>query len=198
MATKNDKPSLYDLVRQRQTLLRAWRVIQKNAKHSGNRQSRLLAERFEENLLANVDNIQRRLRQQTYKFKPAIGVAVAKGQGKPGKRAIVVAPVADRVVQRAILDTIYAHCPSEALLATLTTPTSVGGVPQRGIGHALALIEKAEQEGAAFAIRSDIRNFFPSFPRAEVTSYLRAEIQDSDFVGLFERAVTVELDDVTP
>ena len=126
-------------------------------------------------------------------FAPAIGVAKSKGEGKAGKRAIVVAPVADRVVQRAILDVLYAHCPSVALKHVLETPTSVGGVPGRGIGHALALIEKAEDEGAAFAIRSDIRNFFPSFPRAEVLAYLKAQIPDPEFVDLFARAVTVEL-----
>ena len=185
--------TLYDRVRGRQVLLAAWRTIRQNARRSGNRLTRLEAEKFDENLPANIESIQRRLQKRSYKFAPAIGVAKSKGEGKAGKRAIVVAPVADRVVQRAILDVLYAHCPSVALKHVLETPTSVGGVPGRGIGHALALIEKAEDEGAAFAIRSDIRNFFPSFPRAEVLAYLKAQIPDPEFVDLFARAVTVEL-----
>lgn len=193
MATITNALTLYDQVRRRQTLLKAWRVIRQNAARSGNRQTRLDAEKFDENLPANLQNIQRRLKKRAYKFAPAIGIAASKGKGKKGKRAIVVAPVADRVIQRAILDTLYAHCPSSALKAALETPTSVGGVPGRGIGWALALIEKAENEGAAFAIRSDIRNFFPSFPKAEVVGYLRRELPDQEFVDLFERAVTVEL-----
>ena len=186
-------PTLYDHVRGRQVLLAAWRTIRNNARRSGNRESRLAAEKFDENLPANIEKIQRRLRRRSYSFAPAIGVAKSKGKGKKGKRAIVVAPVADRVVQRAILDVLYEHCPSAALKRVLETPTSVGGVPGRGIGHALALIENAEDGGAAFAIRSDIRNFFPSFPRAAVLSYLREQISDPEFVDLFARAVTVEL-----
>ncbi len=186
-------PTLYSRVRERQVLLKAWRIIRNNAERSGNRQSRLDAQRFDENLPGNIETIQRRLQKGEYTFAPAIGVAASKGKGKSGKRAIVVAPVADRIVQRAILDVIYQHCPSAGINAVVHTPTSVGGVPGRGIGHALALIEHAENDGAEFAIRSDIRNFFPSFPRDEVLEYIRREIADPDFVGLFERAVTVEL-----
>jgi RNA-directed DNA polymerase len=186
-------PTLYSRVRERQVLLKAWRVIRNNAERSGNRQSRLDAQKFDENLPGNIETIQRRLQKGSYRFAPAIGVAASKGKGKSGKRAIVVAPVADRIVQRAILDVIYQHCPSACIKAVVQTPTSVGGVPGRGIGHALALIEQAENDGARFAIRSDIRNFFPSFPRGEVLEYIRAEIADADFVDLFERAVTVEL-----
>ena len=174
-------------------LLKAWRVIRANAERSGNRQSRIDAQKFDENLPGNIESIQRRLQRGAYKFAPAIGVAAPKGNGKSGKRAIVVAPVADRIVQRAILDVIYRCCPSAGVRAVVHTPTSVGGVPGRGIGHALALIERAEDDGARFAIRSDIRNFFPSFPRSEVLEFIRAEIADADFVDLFERAVTVEL-----
>ena len=186
-------PSLYDRVRGRSVLLKAWRVIRSNAARSGNRETRLAAEAFEEQLLANLQNIQRRLKNRSYKFKPALGIAAPKGKGKVGKRAIVVATVADRVVQRAILDVVYEHCTAPDLSTVLRTPTSIGGVPGRGIGHALALIELAEDCGAVFAIRSDIRNFFPSFPRNEVILYLREQIADSEFVDLFESAINVVL-----
>lgn len=185
--------TLYARVRGRQTLLKAWRVIRGNAQRSGSQRSRLDAEKFDENLLGNIENIQRRLRRGRYEFADVIGVAKAKGKRKAGKRGIAIAPVGDRIVQRAILDVLYEHCPSAALKAVLETPTSVGGVPGRGIGHALALIEKAEDEGAVFGIRSDIRNFFPSFPRANVLSYLKEQIADDQFVDLFTRAVTIEL-----
>jgi RNA-directed DNA polymerase len=188
-----DRTSLYDHVRDRQALLRAWRVICANAERSGNADTRKAAKLFDEKLFSNIENIQRRLRARTYKFSKAYGAAVRKGQGKPGKRAIVIASVQDRVVQRAILDTIYVHCASVAVLAVLKTPTSVGGVPKRGIGHALAVIEGAVEEGASYIIKSDIHNFFPSLPRANVLAFMREHIDDHDFVQLFEQAVTVEL-----
>lgn len=188
-----EEPSLYRSVRERGVLLKAWRVIRSNAERSGNRQSRLAAQKFDENLPANIENIQRRLQKGTFKFAPALGLAAPKGKGKTGKRAIVIAPVPDRVVQRAILDVIYDRCRSPELRAVLDTPTSVGGVPGRGIGNALALIEQAQDNGATHAIRSDIRNFFPSFPRAEVVQYLRGQVAEERFVELFERAMTVEL-----
>lgn len=187
------QPTLYARVRERQVLLKAWRVIRANAERSGNKQSRLDAQKFDENLPANIESIQRRLQRGTFKFAPALGVAIPKGKGKVGKRAIVIAPVGDRVVQRAILDVLYQHCPSADLQAVLQTPTSVGGVPGRGIGHALALIERAEDGGAQFAIRSDIRNFFPSFPKPEVMAFLQEQITDTAFIDLFWRAISVEL-----
>jgi len=106
-ATRMTTPSLYDRVRERKFLLKAWRVIRSNAAHSGNRETRRAAEAFEDHLLANIQNIQRRLKNRKYRFKPALGIAAPKGKGKTGKRAIVVATVADRVVQRAILDVVY-------------------------------------------------------------------------------------------
>lgn len=89
-------PSLFSRVRERQVLLKAWRVIRGNAATSGNRETRLAADAFEEHLIANIQNIQRRLKKGSYKFRPALGVAAPKGKGKSGKRAIVVATVADR------------------------------------------------------------------------------------------------------
>jgi retron-type reverse transcriptase len=191
MNTKNI--SLYDRVRDRQVLLRAWRVIRANAERSGNTETRKAAMIFEEKFLSNIENIQRRLRKGTYDFAKARGIAVRKGKNKQGKRAIVIAPLQDRVVQRAILDVIYQHCDVPAVLAILNTRTSVGGVPGLGIGHALALIEQAATDGATYVIKSDIHDFFPSLPRTNVTSFLHEHINDKKFTDLFEKAVTVEL-----
>ena len=101
-------------------------------------ETRKAARAFDEKLLSNIENIQRRLRRNKYRFAKALGVTVKKGKNKRGKRAFVIAPVQDRVVQRAILDVIYRYCSSPAVLEVLNTKTSVGGVPDRGIGHALA------------------------------------------------------------
>ncbi len=190
---KPKNKSLYEHVRDRQTLLRAWRVINANAEHSGNVETRKATAAFEEKIFSNIENIQRQLRNDTYKFSKARGAAVRKGNSKPGKRAIVIAPIRDRVVQRAILDTFYNHCASAAVLEVLNTKTSIGGVPKLGIGHALALIENAVKAGANFVIKSDIHDFFPSLPRSRVIAFLREHIDDVSFVDLFERAATVEL-----
>lgn len=190
----NQTKTLYDRVRDRQVLLRAWRVIRANGERSGNRQTRLAIKAFDENLIANLDNIQRKLKQQQFRFDPALGVTPPKGKNKPGqKRAIVIASVKDRIVQRAILDVIGSYCTAPVVIDLLNTPTSVGGVPGRGIGHALALIESALHHGAGYVIRSDIKNFFPSFPRSNVLDYMRANVHDDAFNNLFERAITVEL-----
>jgi len=187
-------PSLYDRVRDRQILLRAWRIIRSNAERSGNKDTLKAAKLFEENLLSNIENIQRRLRNGNWKFSKAYGAPVRKGKNKTGKRGLVIAPIRDRLVQRAILDVIYSYCTSAAVIDVLKTATSVGGVPGRGIGHALANIERAVVGGAAHVIRSDIHNFFPELPRKDVVAFMQKHIEDKNFVRLFEQAITVELE----
>src|SRR4051812_27051685 len=76
--------SLYDRVRDRQILLRAWRVIRSNAERSGNKDTLKAAKLFEENLLSNIENIQRRLRNGNWKFSKAYGAPVRKGKNKAG------------------------------------------------------------------------------------------------------------------
>lgn len=113
--------------------------------------------------------------------------------GKPGKRPLVVAPLEDRIIQRAILDVLQGAEELNGVQDVLATPTSIGGIPKRGVDCAIEMIEEAWQAGYRYAAGSDIRGFFTKIPKQMVIDFLSMEIAEPDFLHLVERALTVEL-----
>ncbi len=69
----------------------------------------------------------------------------------------------------------------------------MGGIPGRGVDMAIGLIDDAWHEGYRFAAGSDIKSFFTKIPKADVLAFLSREIFDEKFIGLIERALTIEL-----
>jgi hypothetical protein len=60
--------------------------------------------RFDENWLNNLDRIRECLQKEAFAFADEKGLALPKAKGKPGLRPLVVAPIANRVVRRALLE----------------------------------------------------------------------------------------------
>ena len=75
----------------------------------------------------------------------------------------------------------------------METPTSVGGVPTRGVPHGLSLIDRAVQDGHHWFIRSDIRDFFTCIPLPLVVGFVRNCIHDEAFCRLFADALATNL-----
>jgi hypothetical protein len=159
---------------------------------------------FDENWFNNLERLARQLRDQTFKFENEIGVALPKARGKSGRRPLVVAPIENRIVRRAILDVMQGY--GDAALnvrrrwdgiprvrRVMETPTSVGGIPSRGVPHGLSLIDRAVQDGHYWFVRSDIRDFFTHIPVAQVVSFLRDSISDDAFCRLFADALATNL-----
>jgi retron-type reverse transcriptase len=96
---------LCERVRSTNALVAAWHAIRRNAETSQTASTKQIAREFGQNLPRNIRRIQDRLRKG-YRFEKAFGATPSKGPGKTGKRPIVVAPLADRIVQRAILDVL--------------------------------------------------------------------------------------------
>lgn len=99
--------------------------------------------------------------------------------GKPGKtpRPIVIASLTSRIVQRAILDVCQSDKPSiqkklGLLPSLLQTPTSVGGLPNKGVKTAIEIIERARLGGATHYVRSDIQAFFTRISKQTSTRSL--------------------------
>jgi hypothetical protein len=102
------------------------------------------------------------------------------------------------VVQRAILDV----CQTKDVRLQrwlgqipefLSTPTSVGGIAEKGSKEAIRIIVDAIQDGANWFIRSDLKNFFTQIPKDHVEEILRNNISDDEFVSLFMSALQTEL-----
>lgn len=151
-------------------------------------ETRYAIEAFQNNAETYISQIQSEIRKDSFQFEPQKGVLKSKASG--GKRGIVMAPVRNRIVERALLDSLQAMVPF--VKEVIETPTSVGGVPDRSVPHGLALIRDAMKR-APFFVRSDISGFFDHIPRKDVIEKLSPHVSDERFLSLLERATLVTL-----
>ncbi|MBC8036934.1 MAG: RNA-dependent DNA polymerase [Rhizobiales bacterium] len=118
---------------------------------------------------------------------------------KSNFRPLVVARVESRVVQRAIHDVLVTI---PAIQKFVQTPFSFGGV-KKVSGNKMAAVPAAIKAvldaigfGSSFVIRSDIANFFTRIPKTEVTKIVANAVNEREFMELFTRAITVELENM--
>jgi RNA-directed DNA polymerase len=97
------KTSLLQQVRGIGTLGCAWRVIFENGRSSQSSGTRREIEEFARDAELRLTRIQRQLNRSAFRFAPAKGLGIPK-KGSKGIRPLVVAPIASRIVQRAIQD----------------------------------------------------------------------------------------------
>jgi len=188
-------------VREMGTLLPAWEAIRRNGETSKSRKTREETRKFQADLPRELRTIQERLRRAPYKFARQIGATPEKAKGK-GKRPLVIAPIPDRIVQRAILDVLQDAKELTAVQQVLATPTSIGGIRGRGVEDAIAIIEQAWSDGNAIHVAgSDISGFFTRINQAGVVKFIKEQTNDEEFIDLFASALRVDLanaDNMTP
>lgn len=192
--------SLLKKVRARRNLESAWRVIEENARTSKSEHVRAEIETFREDVSGNLEHLYRRLLRGSFKFEPAKGIAIPKGNPVAGKRAdirpIVLATVEARIVQRSILNVLtdlpqFAHY--------VDNPSSFGGMrksERRSLSAVPAAIESALQsigDGAQFVVCADISGFFTRISKSKVSALIAEGVGDHEFMEFFESAIHVEL-----
>ena len=159
-------------VRETATLLQAWHAIRRNGETSRSPKTREATRKFGADLPRQFRRMQERLRRSPYVFAPQTGATPEKAKGK-GKRPLVIAPLEDRIVQRAILDVLQDANELPKVQEVLATPTSIGGIRGRGVEHAIKLIQDAHSQGNAnFVAGSDISGFYTKISQAEVVNFL--------------------------
>src|SRR5659263_101520 len=94
--------SLYDIVRSRQVLYGSWRKVRENGLRSLSKDTREKTKTFDIDSHRYIRRIEDHLRKKIFKFAPQTGIVVRKSGKKP--RPLVVSPIPNRIVQRAILD----------------------------------------------------------------------------------------------
>lgn len=183
-------------VRKHENLMHAWHHVEKRIAASKDKDTQAALARFRENPTREIASISRRLRDGSFVFEAQRGYPKPR-KGKP-PRPIVVAPIVNRIVQRAILDI----CQSDNsrvrralgnLSSVIDCETSVGGLPGRGVPDAIERIRAAIHAGAKWYIRSDLINFFTTIPKPKIEEFFRKNVPDSAFVDLFMKALTTEL-----
>lgn len=181
--------NLYDKVRGRKTLENAWRVVHANGITSKSDTTRKQISEFAVDSYKHINRISRQLSERRFKFSPSEGI-LTKKPGKSSKRPIVLSPIENRIVQRAILDVLQSHPP---LKEYFNIETSFGGIKNRRVSDALRTTYETIQSGAKYFLRSDIKAFFTVIPKPTILQIIKSTTSDKEFLDLFEKAITVEL-----
>lgn len=182
------KHNPFKLVRSKSVLQNAWRKVRENGLQSRSSETREKIRSFDYEAFRKLRQIEDHLREKRFQFEPQIGVAKKRPGKKP--RPLVVAEVKNRIVQRAILDVLQRE---RGIQEILSTPTSYGGIKERGVELAVRAVSKAIDEGARYFLRSDIEGFFTKVPRSLVLNEVAQYINDTDFLELLRRATDTEL-----
>ena len=165
----------------------------------------MLTLQFDETWVSNLERIARRLRDRKFLFSGERGITLPKGKGKKGVRPLVLAPIDNRVVRRAILEVLQGYGSTRArgrrwlqgvpaIRSIMETPTSIGGIAGRGVPEGLALVDQAVQSDKHWFIRSDIRDFFTRIPKTDVNTFVRNAVNDKEFSDFFEEALVTNLE----
>ena len=203
--TDEDAVGLYARIRYRSALHRAWAKVRTSGLKSDSQNTKSLTLQFDDNWVSNLERIARRLKDHKFKFIGEKGITPAKGKGKKGVRPLVLAPIDNRIVRRAILEVLQGYGASAvrgrsqwqgvpAIRSIMETPTSIGGIAGRGVPEGLALMDQAIQSGKHWFIRSDIRDFFTRIPKTDVNAFVRTAVNDDEFADFFEEALATNLE----
>lgn len=188
-------------VRKRRIIEGAWLAIKRNARTSKSQDTKNEIAAFEADLSTNLRRLSRELQQNKFVFPPARGIKIPKDKkDKSSFRPLVVAKVESRIVQRAVHDVLISV---PAIQKYACTPNSFGGVKKReddeiaAVPAAIQAVLHAIGGGCKFVIRSDIASFFTRIPKSVVTEIVTRAVEDLDFVELFTKAISVELENMT-
>ena len=184
---------LYQKTKKKKNLFNAWRKVKSNGIRSPSPYTRSEIEVFESELSSNIDRVYRKLSRNNFKFQPVKPVLILK-PGKTKKRPLVLAPVENRIVQRAILETLLAIPKIEK---TLKSGHNYGGIDGPGFGVPAA-VTRAKQiaKSSQFFIRTDIQSFFVNVPRVRAIDCIASLIDSNDkFIDLLKNAVETVLDE---
>ena len=194
--SKKKPINLYRLVHRQSRLTTAWKHVEKRVEVSKDVETQKSLASFRKDAAKRIASISQQLRASKFIFEPQRGYAKAR-RGKTS-RPIVVAPIVNRIVQRAILDICQDEDPSVRnalgdLPSVIDCPTSLGGLPDRGVQDAVAQLQAAIKNGAKWYVRSDLKNFFTKISKPKIELFLRMNIVDDSFVNLFMKALETEL-----
>lgn len=180
---------LYKHIYRMDTLYAAWRKVRSSAVVSSSEKIRNEAKDFETRIPGSLLDIQRALSRKEFIFAPQTGVAKPKAGGK--SRPIVLAPIPNRIVQRALLDTL--HLKVKYVQKVFSVPTSYGGIPNKRVSMAIAAAKTSMLAGAKYHIRSDIPDFFTKISKARVVELIAEHVKCGDTIKLFEHALRTDL-----
>jgi RNA-directed DNA polymerase len=171
------------------SLRRAHGKVGRNRKSKGGVDDLSVAE-FAINAEHSLRGIQHDLRAGAYKFSRLRPVAIEKKDGKTF-RPILIPTVADRIVQRAILQELEGH-----LAPHVTNPNSHAFRSDANVRSAVYQLRDELKAGKRFVLIVDIVDFFSSVDSDRLFAELREVLPDQSLDGILGQLKNWEIDEL--
>jgi RNA-directed DNA polymerase len=168
--------SLIDKVYKLENLLAAFAAVKRNDGAPGIDQ--IDVERYEQNLLHNLQTLQSEIRDGTYKPQALRRVLIDKTPGSKEKRPLGIPCVRDRVAQKAVVNVI------EPIFDAQFSPRSYGFRFRLGCKDALREVEAELYAGKTMVVDADLKSYFDTIPKDRLMSRVEERISDSRMLKL--------------
>jgi group II intron reverse transcriptase/maturase len=161
-------------------LLEAWQQVKTNAGAAG--VDRMSMNDFEDRKGELMPMIRNKLRQGTYRFKPARRVEIPK-DGSSKTRRLGIPVITDRIVSTSIQRVF------EQIFEQDFTSSNYGFRRGRSQHQAIAYVKKKVEEGYNWCASIDLKRFFDEIPHDLILKLIRRKIADERIVTLVARAL---------
>jgi CRISPR-associated protein Cas1 len=151
----------------------AWREVRENKGGPGG--DLVTLHRFERRLELNLLHLAERVQAGAYQPGKVRMVTIRTGSKL---REIAIWCVADRVLQRAVLQVL------DPIFEPLFLPTSFGYRAGRSVADAIQRVLTLRDQGHLWVVDADIRDCFPSLDHQTILSLLGRRIVDQDLLDL--------------
>ena len=185
------KKNLFERATSMESLFKAWKTVHASGSQSPSFEIRADIDAYSGNLFKNFNKLQRQLRRGSFSFSPVKGVLLQKGKGK---RPIGIARVDDRILQRAMLETLMTV---NALKFAINNPNSFGGNECGGVIKAISVLNEKIRAGAKYYIKTDIKNFFGTISHQKALNAVSQYLPDDSMHELLGNAIKCELENAT-
>lgn len=160
----------------------AWQQVRRNAGAAGIDQMTVAA--FEARQDELLEFIHTKLRQGSYRFKPARRVLIPKKGSTAKKRKLGIPVVMDRIVSQSV------HTVFEAIFDPDFRESNFGFRRGRSQHQAIRQVQQTVREGYEWCASVDLASFFDEIPHGLILKLLRRKIADEALVTLIARALT--------